>query len=86
LVEAGHIPVYDLVRLWTVEPARVLRERIGTLSPGAPADIAVFDPQGEWVVSAEQLRTKSANTPLLGMTLKGRVVLTLVDGQERPRA
>ncbi|CAN5813090.1 dihydroorotase [soil metagenome] len=86
LVEAGHIPVYDLVRLWTVEPARILRERIGTLSPGAPADIAVFDPQREWVVSAEQLRTKSANTPLLGMTLKGRAVLTLVDGQERHRA
>jgi dihydroorotase-like cyclic amidohydrolase len=37
-------------------------------------------------VTPDELRTKSANTPLLGMTLKGRAVLTLVDGEERYRA
>ena len=86
LVEADHISLYDLVRLWTVEPARILRERSGTLSPGAPADVAVFDPTREWVVAPEVLRTRSANTPLLGMTMMGRAVLTLVDGKERHRA
>ncbi len=83
LVEAGHLSLYDLVRLWTVEPARILREESGSLSPGAPADVAVFDPEREWVVTSEELRTKSANTPLLGMTMKGRAVLTLIDGKER---
>jgi dihydroorotase len=72
--------------LWTVEPARILGERSGSMSPGAPADVTVFDPQREWIVKPEELRTKSANTPLLGMTLKGRAVLTLVDGKERHRA
>jgi dihydroorotase len=86
LVEAGHISLYDLVRLWTVEPARIMREDSGSLSPGQPADITVFDPQREWVVTPGELRTKSANTPLLGMTLRGRAVLTLVDGKERYRA
>lgn len=86
LVEAGHLSVYDLVRLWTVEPARILREDRGTLTPGAPADVTVFDPNREWVVTPGELRTKSANTPLLGMTMKGRAVLTLVDGKERHRA
>ncbi len=86
LAEAGHLSMYDLIRLWTVEPARILREERGTLSPGAPADITVFAPDREWVVTPEELRTKSANTPLLGMTLKGRAALTLVDGKERHRA
>ena len=86
LVDAGHLSLYDLVRLWTVEPARILREQSGSLTAGAPADITVFDPEREWVVTPEELRTKSANTPLLGMTLKGRAVLTLVDGKECHRA
>ncbi|MDQ3654234.1 MAG: dihydroorotase [Chloroflexota bacterium] len=86
LVEAGHLSLYDLIRLWTVEPARILREERGTLTPGAPADITVFDPDREWVVTPGELRTMSANTPLLGMTMKGRAVLTLVDGKERHRA
>lgn len=86
LVEAGHLSAYDLVRLWTVEPARILREESGTLSPGAPADVTVFDPARTWTVTPEELRTRSANTPLLGMTLTGRAVLTLVDGEERHRA
>lgn len=86
LVEAGHLSRYDLVRLWTVEPARILREEAGSLTAGAPADISVFDPERQWVVTPAELRTKSANTPLLGMTMKGRAVFTLVDGKERHRA
>lgn len=86
LVQAGHLSAYDLVRLWTVEPAHILREESGTLSIGAPADVTVFDPARTWTVTPEELRTKSANTPLLGMTLTGRAVLTLVDGEERFRA
>jgi len=86
LIEAGHLSLYDLVRLWTVEPARILREERGSLTPGAAADITVFDPDREWVVTSGELRTRSANTPLLGMTMKGRAVLTLVDGKERHRA
>jgi dihydroorotase-like cyclic amidohydrolase len=35
------------------------------------------------VVEAAGLRTKSANTPLLGMTLRGRNRYTIVDGELR---
>jgi len=83
LVRAGHLSLLDLVRLWTLEPARILRIDRGTLALGSVADVTVFDPDDEWTVTPERLKTKSANTPLLGMTLKGRAVLTLVDGEER---
>jgi dihydroorotase len=86
LVRAGHLDVKDLIRLWTVEPARILRIDAGTLAPGSMANITVFDPDREWVVTSDALRTKSKNTPLLGMTLRGQAVLTIVDGEVQHRA
>lgn len=86
LVRAGHLSLSELVRLWTIKPARILQIERGTLTPGAVADVTIFDPDAQWTVSAGALKTKSANTPLLGMTLRGRAVLTLVDGEERHHA
>jgi dihydroorotase len=85
LVRAGHLSLSELVRRWTVEPARLLRQQSGNLSPGVPADLIVFDPDERWTAAPETLHTKSANTPLLGMDLRGRVKLTLIDGEERYR-
>lgn len=64
----------------TSEPARILGIEAGTLSPGAPADICVFDPQASFQVSRESLRSQGKNTPFLGMQLPGRVRYTLIDG------
>jgi dihydroorotase len=86
LVRAGHLTLPDLIAKLTVAPARVLRMPLGTLAVGAPADVTVFDPEERWTVRADRLATKSANTPLLGMELRGRVRLTLVGGEERYRA
>jgi dihydroorotase len=86
LVRAGHLTLADLIEKMSAAPARLLRTPGGTLAPGAPADVTVFDPEERWVVAPERLRTKSANTPLLGMALRGRVRLTLVGGEERYRA
>ncbi|MEZ4665245.1 MAG: dihydroorotase [Thermomicrobiales bacterium] len=83
LVRAGHISYLDLVRLMSYNPAQVLRSDRGRLIPGAPADITIFDPDETWIVEASSLRTRSANTPLLGMTLCGRNRFTIVDGELR---
>ncbi len=83
LVRAGRLSLLDLVRLMSYEPARVLSSDRGRIAVGAPADITIFDPNDAWVVTAEKLRTKSPNTPLLGMTLRGRARYTIVDGELR---
>jgi dihydroorotase len=83
LVRAGRLSLLDLVRLMSYAPARVLSSDRGQIAVGAPADITVLDPNEEWVVVADKLRTRSANTPLLGMTLRGRVRYTIVDGELR---
>ncbi|MGH2562749.1 MAG: dihydroorotase [Thermomicrobiales bacterium] len=86
LVRAGHISVNDLVYRLSTVPARLLGAPHGSLAVGAAADVVVFDPQQQWRVTPEELRTKSPNTPLMGMELRGRARLTLVGGEERYRA
>ena len=83
LIRAGRLSYLDLVRLMSLEPANVLSSDRGRIAAGRPADISIFDPNEEWTVVADQLKTKSANTPLLGMTLRGRARFTIVDGELR---
>jgi dihydroorotase len=81
LVRAGHLTLSELIRLFSTEPARLLRKPGGTLKVGSVADVVVFDPNERWQVTPDILRTKSKNTPLLGMTMRGRSRYTLVAGQ-----
>jgi dihydroorotase len=64
----------------TSEPARVLGVGSGQLSPGAPADLVLFDPQAEFRLSAQSLKSQGKNTPFLGYSLNGRVRYTVVAG------
>lgn len=84
LVHSGHLDMYTLVEKLTAGPARVLNRPDlcpATLKPGSRADVTIFDPNAEWVVDASNFVSKGKNTPLDGMTLKGRVAVTIVAGQ-----
>lgn len=81
LVHAGSLTLRELIEFLSCQPARVLGLPGGTLRPGSPADVVVFDPAVPWQITRETLRSRSANTPLLGLTLHGRVLLTIVEGK-----
>jgi dihydroorotase len=83
LVQVGHLTISDVVYRLTTVPAQLLRVSAGALTPGFPADIVIFDPDAVWRVEPDALKSKSANTPLINMSLRGRVVQTLVDGEVR---
>ncbi|MDE3052629.1 MAG: dihydroorotase [Gemmatimonadota bacterium] len=86
LVRPGILDVPTLVERMSVAPARIFHLPGGTLRPGAPADVTVFDPAAEWVVEPARFRSKGRNSPYAGMTLTGRVHFTLVDGRVIHRA
>ena len=65
----------------STSPARLLGIPGGTLEPGAPADILLFDPEETWTVEPDRLHSKSRNTPFKGRKLKGRVKYTIVGGR-----
>ena len=90
LVHDGILDLPTAIAKITSEPAAILRLPVGRLDVGAPADLALVDPDREWVVEPASLKTKSKNTPFEGNRLRGRAVLTLVAGRvvydERPSA
>jgi len=81
LVESGILSLAEAVRKLTVNPARILGLPYGTLSLGAPADVVMFDPTGTWKVNPVKLRSKSKNTPFDQWEMKGKIVLTMVEGR-----
>ena len=81
LVHSGAVTLPTLIGRLTAAPARFLGMDLGTLRPGAPADVTVFDPEAEWVVDPAAFASKGKNTPLAGATLKGSVVATIASGE-----
>lgn len=81
LVKTGLLSFEELVRKMSVNPAEILGINAGTLSIGAPADIALVDIDEEWTVDVEKLHGKSKNTPFKGKTLCGKVKKTFLNGR-----
>lgn len=88
LVEEGVLSLERAIAALTTEPARIVSLKKGTLAPGADADVVVVDPEAAWIVDPARFRSKGRNTPFAGWKVKGRVVLTLLNGatvfQEAP--
>lgn len=66
-----------------------MRRRSAGLVEGSPADLVVFDRADSWQVTADALQSRGKNTPLIGMHLPGRVLLTMAGGRlayEAPEA
>ena len=47
----------------------------------ARTDLAFERGEGAWLVTADGLASRGKNSPLLGMDLPGRVLLTMADGR-----
>jgi dihydroorotase len=84
--------ILDFVRMGTLDdkraiaaltgaPARAFGLSGGGLAVGAVGDLCVIDPERPLTITAEELASKSRNTPFIGHTLAGRAVLTLVEGR-----
>jgi dihydroorotase len=81
LVHAGVIRLSRLVELLSVNPARILGVRGGTLSADAPADLTILAPDLAVRIDARKFQSRSKNTPFDGWELKGGVAATIVGGR-----
>jgi dihydroorotase len=87
VVDHGGLFLPEAIERLTIGPVRAIRldrrtgeSGLGTLQPGAPADLVVFDPAARWMVKPESLRSKGKNTPLIGTELQGSVLATVAGG------
>jgi dihydroorotase len=81
LVHSGDIALPALIKAMSTRPAELLGLAGGTLRPGSPADVVVFDPDAPWVLDPAELKSKCKNTPFDEARLTGRVVRTIVAGR-----
>lgn len=79
--EAAKLPLSAAIARITQAPAEVLGLDIGHLTPGSVADICVFDPQANWLVTPEALKSRGKNSPWQGYEMTGKVRSTLVGGR-----
>lgn len=81
LVEKGVITLNQLIDRMSCTPARAFNLPGGTLKPGTPADVTVFDPKAVWTVDPNRFHSLSRNTPFAGWELRGQPVMTIVGGR-----
>ena len=81
LCQTGKLDLPTIITKMTYEPAQALGLAAGTLNTGAAADITVIDPELTWTVDEKKFYTRGSHSPFVGRQLKGRAVLTVVDGR-----
>ena len=81
LVHTGRLPLSPLIAALTVRPAVAWGLDAGTLEPGEAADLVIFDPDETWTVDPARFASLGKNTPLAGLTLRGRVRQTWLGGR-----
>ena len=82
-VNAGRISLNRFVELVATAPARMfgLYPRKGTIAPGSDADIVVFDPTAERVLSASTHHMRVDYSCFEGMRVRGRPEVVMQRGQ-----
>jgi dihydroorotase len=81
LVEPGIISLGTVLERLSAGPARIYGLEPPRIAVGAPANLVVLDLEATWCVADDEFRSRSANSWLLGSTLKGKAVRTVADGK-----
>ncbi len=81
LVHKQEITLARLLPALTTAPAEILGLDRGRLQAGQPGDVTLLAPEAEWMVDVEAFRSKSANCPFRGRTLRGAAAATVVNGR-----
>ena len=71
----------DVLALLTYKPSEVLRLNKGEIKKGADADLALIDIDHEWEIDKNKFSSKSNNTPFHGRGVKGKNLMTILNGE-----
>lgn len=86
LHHSGDVALSRLIDAMSCRPAQVFGLPGGTLKIGAPADLAVIDLDYPWVLSKDDIVSKSKNTAFEDARFTGKVLQTVVAGATVYRA
>jgi dihydroorotase len=82
LVQQGILTLPQAVAKLTEGPARILKlSGFGRLQNSSPANLTIIDPDLGFQVDVRSFRSKSKNSPFQGWNMRGKAVLTMVEGR-----
>lgn len=78
----NELPVGEICDLLSAGPARLLGmyPRKGAICVGSDADIVIWDPEDEWVITASEQQQNVDYTPYEGWKVRGRAAKVYVNG------
>ncbi len=80
-VETKRFTLEQVINWLALKPAEIFQLNAGTLTIGAPADLAVFAIEHLSEIDKKDFLSKGKNTPFVGWKVKGETLLTFVDGK-----
>lgn len=82
LVHRGILTLPQAIAKLTEGPARVLKlNHYGDLRKSSPANLTIIDPDLEFQIDIQTFRSKSKNSPFHGWKMKGKALMTMVEGR-----
>ncbi len=81
LVTQGILSPMEAVAKLSTNPARILSVPLGSLEVGKPANLTVIDPDASYILDVESFQSRSRNCPFHGWEVRGRALMTVVDGR-----
>ena len=81
LVREGVMDLPGAIAKLTTNPSSILSIKGGIIEEGKEADLAIIDPEKEYVVTSDNFESKSANSPFIGWKMKGKAMVTMVGGK-----
>jgi dihydroorotase len=81
LVREGILGLAEAIKKLSYNAASILGIPGGRIFEGDRADLAIIDPEYEYVLREEDILSKSKNSPFIGKTLKGKNELTMIGGK-----
>jgi len=81
LVRTGKLTMRELVERMSVQPAKILGIKKGSLQVGMAADITIANTEMSYVIDPDRFYSKGKNTPFGGREVYGMICYTIVDGK-----
>ncbi len=80
LVDQGALSLPQLIEKMSINPGRII-DRMNRIQAGFDANLTILDLEKKHTVKANQFKSMSRNTPFDNWEMKGKAVLTMVNGK-----
>jgi dihydroorotase len=70
------LPIELIIEKLAISPREILGVAVPVIAEGEQANVVVFDADAEWEYNSKNNLSKSVNSPFIGQSLKGKVLLT----------